>query len=80
MPAGARQQQVIAAFREAMVLWTRSEVKDRLVAPVREYVSGTALHRNLMDVIASSVKYGTGRWGGTACGTRKSPGWPRALP
>lgn len=58
VPAGARQQQVIAGFREAMVLWSRSEEKDRLVPPVTEYVSGTALRRNLKNVIANSVKYG----------------------
>lgn len=58
VPTGAREQQVIAAFREAMVLWSKSEEQDRLVPPVTEYVSGVALHRNLKNVIANSVKYG----------------------
>lgn len=43
LPAGAAQASVIEGFREAQVLWEKSENTGRLVAPVRDYVAGAAL-------------------------------------
>lgn len=44
LPAGQTQAQVVEGFREAQILWTRSEQSFRLVAPVRDYVTGQALN------------------------------------
>jgi hypothetical protein len=43
LPANSAQAQVVQGFREGQILWTRSEVAFRLVAPVRDYVTGQAL-------------------------------------
>lgn len=42
-PAGQPQARVLAQFRRAMVLWDRTNRAWHLVAPVRKYVTGSAL-------------------------------------
>lgn len=43
LPANPAQAGVVEGFREAQVLWLKSENAQHLVAPVREYVTGQAL-------------------------------------
>jgi hypothetical protein len=57
LPANAAQADVIEGFREAEVLWTRSEIAGRLVAPVTEYVTGAA-RTNLNDALAGLKAHG----------------------
>jgi hypothetical protein len=42
LPASAAQAVVIESFREAEVLWTRSQIAWRLVAPATQYITGVA--------------------------------------
>jgi hypothetical protein len=43
LPADPARAAVMQRFREGLVLWGRSQVASRLVAPVRDYVTGQAL-------------------------------------
>jgi hypothetical protein len=43
LPANAAQAEVIEGFREAELLWDKSELAQRLVPPVTAYVTGDAL-------------------------------------
>lgn len=53
LPADPAQASVIEGFRKAQVLWEKSENVWRLVPPVTEYVTGSALF-HLLAAIASS--------------------------
>jgi len=65
LPAGTAQAGVIESFREAQILWTRSDRAWRLVAPVIAYVTGPArvnLSRSVAnDKAAGLVPAGTDR-------------------
>lgn len=50
LPANPAQAKVIEGFREAQILWDKSENTWRLAVPVREYVTGHALTR-LIDAV-----------------------------
>jgi hypothetical protein len=52
LPASPAQAKVIAGFRNAQVLWDRSDRAWRLVAPVTDYVTGDALAHLLVGVAA----------------------------
>jgi hypothetical protein len=43
LPADPAQAQVMTGFRQAQVLWNKSNIAWHLVAPVRDYVTGDAL-------------------------------------
>ena len=43
LPANPARAAVVEGFREGQVLWDKSENVQRLVPPVREYVTGQAL-------------------------------------
>jgi hypothetical protein len=43
LAADSTRADVVQGFRQGQILWTRSEEAFRLVAPVREYVTGQAL-------------------------------------
>jgi hypothetical protein len=43
LPAGRAQAGVVSGFRQAQILWERSNNAWRLVAPVTDYVTGRAL-------------------------------------
>jgi hypothetical protein len=65
LPANPTQASVMQGFRQGQVLWTRSEEAFRLVAPVRDYVTGQALfHLNAAiraDQSSDVVPAGTDR-------------------
>jgi hypothetical protein len=63
LPANEAQASVIESFREAQVLWTRSLVAWRLVAPVTRYVTGVARTR-LSASVARGKQYGVVPTGG----------------
>jgi hypothetical protein len=51
LPSDPAQAAVIRDFRQAQVLWVRSQTAYHLVAPVRSYIAGTQLRR-----IAPSIR------------------------
>jgi hypothetical protein len=51
LPSDSAQAAVVRDFREAQVLWVRSDTAHRLVAPIRSYLAGKELHR-----IAGSIR------------------------
>jgi hypothetical protein len=53
LPANPAQAAVVEGFREGEVLWNKSEAAQRLVPPVRDYVTGQALSH-----LAAAVKSG----------------------
>lgn len=53
LPADPAQAMVVQRFREGLVLWDRSQTAFRLVAPVRDFVTGAAL----TDLLASVRNY-----------------------
>ena len=52
LPADPARAHLVEGFREGEVLWNRSLVAFRLVAPVRDYVTGTALGHLVMAIAA----------------------------
>lgn len=56
LPSNPAQADVVEGFREAMVLWEKSENAQHLVPPVRDYVTGQALTH-----LAAAVKSGKTR-------------------
>jgi len=55
LPADIAQAGVVEGFRQAQVVWDRSEYAWRMPANVRRYVTGHALV-NLVDAVAASRK------------------------
>jgi len=69
VPASQSEAEVIAYFRKAQLLWIRSDIAMRLVAPVTEFVTGDAL-TNLKKAVAAGksndrVPAGTDRFWNT---------------
>src|SRR5260370_31962487 len=56
LPASPAQAAVVEGFREAQVLWEKSENAQHLLPPVRDYVTGQALTH-----LAAAVKAGKAR-------------------
>lgn len=54
LPTSPAQAAVVESFREAQVLWTKSDNAWRLVAPVRDYVTGQALSH--LDSVIRTAK------------------------
>jgi hypothetical protein len=55
-PANAAQAKVIAGFREAQILWVKSDQSWRLVPPVTDYVTGQALGNLTAAVSAGKTR------------------------
>jgi hypothetical protein len=54
--AGPEQVAVIERFREAQILWEKSSLAGKLIAPVSEYVTGQALNHLVLAISFAESK------------------------
>jgi hypothetical protein len=66
LPTNAAQAKVIVGFRAGQILWDKSDIAWRLVAPVTDYVTGDALKHLIAAMTAGKthdlVPAGTDRY------------------
>ena len=55
LPTNAAQAKVIQGFRAGQILWDKSDIAWRLVAPVTDYVTGDALKHLIVAMTAAKA-------------------------